>query len=94
MIFGTPQASFFDILSEGLCHQLTFNELEVSSLGCSEIVVSTLFKDLTLRENNDIVSMSDCAQSVSDHDHSHLLIAVHQQVEGCLHLGLGLRVKG
>ena len=48
--------------------------------------------DLALLHDDDLISISDCAQSVR-HDHDCLLAAADQFVERLLHLVLTLRVQ-
>jgi len=55
--------------------------------------MSALLEDLTLGEDDDIVCISNCAQSVRNHNDSHLLTAIHQQIKSCLDLSFRLWVK-
>ena len=57
-----------------------------------EVVVSSTLHDLTVLHDDDLVSVTDSAQSVSNDD-DRLLSTVDQLVQGLLHLVLGLSIQ-
>ena len=57
-----------------------------------EVVVSSTLHDLTVLHDDDLVSVTDSAQSVSNDD-DRLLSTVDQLVQGLLHLVLRLSIQ-
>ena len=57
-----------------------------------EVVVSSTLHDLTVLHDDDLVSVTDSAQSVSNDD-DRLLTTVNQLIQSLLHLVLGLSIQ-
>ena len=63
-----PLGWFFRTVIGGLVAEIGVVELRIMSAGRHQLIVASLFNDLTLAHHDDPVGMADCDQAVGDHD--------------------------
>ena len=79
---------FVELLSD----ELSADETLVDTIKLEQVIVTATLHDLAMLHDDDLVGVTDGAQSVSDDD-DRLLATLDEQVEGLLHLVLTLSVQ-
>ena len=73
-------------------HHLLLHKPLVDTIRGIEIIVRTLFDNLTTLENDYLIGCLDRGKSVGDHDDG-LVVLFHQHIEGLLNLVFALSIK-
>ena len=73
--------------------QLPLNKLFVEAVKLNKLIMGALLNDVALTENNNLVSVDDGAQTVSN-NHNGLVALSDQLVQGLLDLELRLSIEG